>query len=401
MTKIKRYTNEKVEIELVKMEQQKPVDGFKRGVLKEHFEKLAKENNLSFYTIRTLYYDMVKDKVDPKNKQTTLKTLETPEIKKENQEEMIYSVYVTLKVNRTEIRIILINKEKHYILSDICDSLSVSRANDLIKTSLTDDMKLSVSLKSKYGSNKVMVINNNGLCTLLNTVITYFDNAMVLERANELLKIVPKEEFETKKNSTIKDGTRKGTFTDKSPYRTGQIIEVKIQGITDFGAYIETNDEHKVHGLIHISELQDCYISDVHQYLEVGDIVKAKIRKIVSPYKIEVSTRDFYLPIKTEKKIPTITTKVTIEETQPKPEMQVKVETQPTNESKDMKEIMEYLHGVVGPLTPKAKEILSSIIEEHGVFKFALMVNEESKVFKADLGAIFLHQVADKMGNGL
>ena len=55
----------------------------------------------------------------------------------------------------------------------------------------------------------------------------------------------------------------------------GAIVEGKVTGITNFGAFVEIDDG--VTGLVHISEISKDYVTDVADFLERGDIVKVKI----------------------------------------------------------------------------------------------------------------------------
>lgn len=58
----------------------------------------------------------------------------------------------------------------------------------------------------------------------------------------------------------------------------GSIVEGKVTRITNFGAFVELA-EGKV-GLIHISEVADVYVNDVHDFLSEGDTVQVKIVNI-------------------------------------------------------------------------------------------------------------------------
>lgn len=58
----------------------------------------------------------------------------------------------------------------------------------------------------------------------------------------------------------------------------GSIVEGKVTRITNFGAFVEL-EEGKV-GLIHISEVADVYVNDVHDFLKEGDKVQVKIVNI-------------------------------------------------------------------------------------------------------------------------
>ncbi|MBE7030436.1 MAG: S1 RNA-binding domain-containing protein [Ruminococcaceae bacterium] len=55
----------------------------------------------------------------------------------------------------------------------------------------------------------------------------------------------------------------------------GKILEGKVAGITNFGAFIDL--EEGVTGLVHISEVALEYVKDIHEHLKVGDVVKVKI----------------------------------------------------------------------------------------------------------------------------
>lgn len=59
------------------------------------------------------------------------------------------------------------------------------------------------------------------------------------------------------------------------PLAVGQIVEGKVTGITNFGAFIEL--EPGLTGLVHISEVADVYVKDIKEFLKMYDMVKVKI----------------------------------------------------------------------------------------------------------------------------
>jgi small subunit ribosomal protein S1 len=63
-----------------------------------------------------------------------------------------------------------------------------------------------------------------------------------------------------------------------SKYKVGDTVEGKITAVTDFGAFVEFDEN--MEGLIHISELAWQRIDDPHNYIKVGDKVKAAIINI-------------------------------------------------------------------------------------------------------------------------
>ena len=55
----------------------------------------------------------------------------------------------------------------------------------------------------------------------------------------------------------------------------GQKVSGKVTGITNFGAFVELGEGKT--GLVHISEISDSYVKDIHDVLKVGDTVTVKV----------------------------------------------------------------------------------------------------------------------------
>ncbi len=68
----------------------------------------------------------------------------------------------------------------------------------------------------------------------------------------------------------------------------GNIVEGKVTGITNFGAFIEL--ENGKTGLVHISEVADAYVKDINDYLKEQEIIKVKVINVVDG-KIGLSIR--------------------------------------------------------------------------------------------------------------
>lgn len=73
------------------------------------------------------------------------------------------------------------------------------------------------------------------------------------------------------------------------PLEVGSIVEGRVTGITNFGAFVEL-PEGKT-GLVHISEVADAYVRDIKDYLKENDIVKVKIINIDERGKVGLSIR--------------------------------------------------------------------------------------------------------------
>lgn len=74
----------------------------------------------------------------------------------------------------------------------------------------------------------------------------------------------------------------------------GAIVEGEVSGITNFGAFVQL-PEGKV-GLIHISEVSNVYVKDVHDFLKEHDKVKVKVLSIDERGKIGLSIKQLTSP---------------------------------------------------------------------------------------------------------
>ncbi len=61
-------------------------------------------------------------------------------------------------------------------------------------------------------------------------------------------------------------------------YMEGNIVSAKISAIEKYGAFASLDEEYS--GLIHVSEITEKYVSDVTDYLNIGDTIKVKIISI-------------------------------------------------------------------------------------------------------------------------
>ena len=69
----------------------------------------------------------------------------------------------------------------------------------------------------------------------------------------------------------------------------GTVVEGEVTGITNFGAFLQL-PEGKV-GLIHISEVSNVYVKDVHDFLKERQKVRAKVLSIDARGKIALSLK--------------------------------------------------------------------------------------------------------------
>jgi len=116
----------------------------------------------------------------------------------------------------------------------------------------------------------------------------------VLNIGDEVEVYVKKCDKEKRKLSLgyKRDGENPWVDFEKN-YKTGDRVEVKIVSIAPFGAFARIVDG--IDGLIHISRISEERVSNVSDYLKVGDVVKAYITGIDS------ATRRINLSIRTPK----------------------------------------------------------------------------------------------------
>jgi S1 RNA binding domain protein len=69
----------------------------------------------------------------------------------------------------------------------------------------------------------------------------------------------------------------------------GSIVEGVITGITNYGAFVRLPEGCA--GLIHISEVADTYVDDIHKYLKEKDTVMVKILGINNKGKYDLSLK--------------------------------------------------------------------------------------------------------------
>lgn len=69
----------------------------------------------------------------------------------------------------------------------------------------------------------------------------------------------------------------------------GAILEGKVTGITKFGAFVTLEGGRS--GLVHISEVANAYVNDVHEHVELGQVVKVKVMNITDDGKINLSIK--------------------------------------------------------------------------------------------------------------
>lgn len=72
-------------------------------------------------------------------------------------------------------------------------------------------------------------------------------------------------------------------------FEVGQIVEGKVTGIMNYGAFIDLGDG--VSGMVHISEVAPTYVKEIKDHLTIGQEVKVKILAVDEKGKISLSIK--------------------------------------------------------------------------------------------------------------
>ena len=79
----------------------------------------------------------------------------------------------------------------------------------------------------------------------------------------------------------------------------GSVYEGKVTNVMPFGAFVSF--ENNKSGMVHISEITNEYVENIHDYIKNGDIVKVKVLNIDNAGKISLSIKKAVEPKKETK----------------------------------------------------------------------------------------------------
>ncbi|MDD5456069.1 MAG: S1 RNA-binding domain-containing protein [Candidatus Margulisbacteria bacterium] len=77
--------------------------------------------------------------------------------------------------------------------------------------------------------------------------------------------------------------------SEEQPLEIGSIVEGTISGITSFGAFVKLPG--RVEGLIHISEIANEYVTNIENYVSLGNTVKIKVLGLNKKNKYDLSLK--------------------------------------------------------------------------------------------------------------
>ncbi len=60
--------------------------------------------------------------------------------------------------------------------------------------------------------------------------------------------------------------------------KEGSVVRGRVTGIQPYGVFVRLN--RNINGLIHISELTDDYVKDIHDFVRIGEVVRVKVLEL-------------------------------------------------------------------------------------------------------------------------
>ena len=58
-------------------------------------------------------------------------------------------------------------------------------------------------------------------------------------------------------------------------YHAGEIVTGCVTGIEKYGVFVSLDEYYN--GLIHISEISDDYVRNIHDYVKIGETINSKV----------------------------------------------------------------------------------------------------------------------------
>ncbi len=84
-------------------------------------------------------------------------------------------------------------------------------------------------------------------------------------------------------------------MTDPKPIQPGDIVSGDVTNVTTFGAFVRLESGEE--GLVHISEIANEFVTDLSQYVKVGQKISVKILGRNQKNKLELSLKKAKEPV--------------------------------------------------------------------------------------------------------
>ena len=77
-------------------------------------------------------------------------------------------------------------------------------------------------------------------------------------------------------------------------YKRGKIVKGTVTGIESYGIFVSLDEYYS--GLIHISEISHDFVKNIHDYVEIGDIIYVEVLDVdekLSQLKLSIKNIDY------------------------------------------------------------------------------------------------------------
>ena len=61
-------------------------------------------------------------------------------------------------------------------------------------------------------------------------------------------------------------------------FHEGDIVKAHVSGITKYGIFVHVDESYN--GLIHISEIANSFVSDINDYVEMGEVIYCQVLEV-------------------------------------------------------------------------------------------------------------------------
>ena len=84
-------------------------------------------------------------------------------------------------------------------------------------------------------------------------------------------------------------------------YKKGKIVKATVSGIESYGVFVTLDDYYS--GLIHISEISHGFVKNIHDYVNVGEIIFVEILDVDDElYHLKLSIKNINYKVNTKRK---------------------------------------------------------------------------------------------------
>lgn len=188
-------------------------------------------------------------------------------------------------------------------------------------------------------------------------------------------------------------------------YRRGSIIKVKVRRIEPGYVIVETLDEHKLPGMIHISQVSNTFISDINKWFKLGLELSAQVTEFteVEGGKLILSTRNLpFTAHSWRQKPPRADFQEQLNQAAEQlfkdaEEIATTTERNEPDMEQEWKQAKPFIESIIGPVTEAAETEMRKIMKESGVFAFTVALMGKKDNFTPDIGLMLAQAIRKDM----